>query len=82
MVTGVRGVSIGTPLPAAVHIPQEEPQEEGDGVLQCMSLSQVPPRATQLHRPACHVHPCKYVLYITSGMSYTLVSLYVIFQLL
>ena len=43
----------------AVHLPEEEPQEEGDGVLLVLHVGQIPQRALQLHRPACSVHSRK-----------------------
>ena len=53
---GLRGVSVGEALPAAVHVPQEEPQEEGDGFPQRLPHRQVLQRAVELHRPASAVH--------------------------
>lgn len=46
-------------LPTALHLPEEEPQEEADGLLLFLHVSEIPLRTPQLHRPACHGHPRK-----------------------
>lgn len=58
-VSGLRGVSVREALPAAVHLPEEEPQEEADGLLLVLHVREIPLRAAQLHRPARHGHPRK-----------------------
>lgn len=57
--SGLRGVSVREALPAAVHLPEEEPQEEADGLLLVLHVREIPLRAAQLHRPARHGHPRK-----------------------
>lgn len=46
----LRYLSLGETIPPSLHIPEEEPQEESDGVLQFLSLRSVPPRTAKLHR--------------------------------
>lgn len=58
-VPGLRGVSVREALPAALHLPEEEPQEEADGLLLVLHVRQISLRAAQLHRPARHGHPRK-----------------------
>lgn len=41
-VSGLCGVSIREALPAAFHLPEEEPQEEADGLLLFLHVCQIP----------------------------------------
>lgn len=50
-------MSVREALPAALYLPQEEPQEEDDGVLLLLHVCEVPLRTAQLHRPARLGHP-------------------------
>jgi len=59
LTTGLRGVPLREAFPAAVYVPEEESQEEDDGVHEFVYGRQVLPRAAQLHRPASHVYPCE-----------------------
>ena len=54
---GLCGVPGREALLAALLLPEAQPQEEDHGLFQLVHVGQVPPRATQLHRPARHVHP-------------------------
>lgn len=58
-VPGLRCVSVREALPAALHLPEEEPQEEADGLLLVLHVRQISLRAAQLHRPARHGHSRK-----------------------
>ena len=55
----VCGVSQRQALPPPLHLLEEEPEQEGDGVLLLLHVGEVPPRAVELHRPGLHVHPRK-----------------------
>ena len=46
---GLCCVCLRAAVPSSVHVPQEEPQQESDGFLFLVQLSQIPFRATQLH---------------------------------
>lgn len=59
-VSGLCGVSIREALPAAFHLPEEEPQEEADGLLLFLHVCEIPLWTAQLHRPARHGHPRKF----------------------
>lgn len=52
-------MSIREALPAALHFPEEEQEEEADGLLLLLHVCEIPLRAAKLHRPACHGHPCE-----------------------
>ena len=56
---GLRHLPVRQAAAAALHLPEEEPQEEGDGVLLVVHVGQVPRRALQLHRPAGYEHTRK-----------------------
>lgn len=60
---GLCGVSIRKKIPFALHIPQEEPEEETDGVFFFVYVSEVPLWITQLHWSACFGHSCKYLIH-------------------
>jgi hypothetical protein len=42
---GIRRLPFGQAADAAVHVPEEEPEEEGDGLLLVVHVGQVPQRA-------------------------------------
>ena len=48
-ISGLRDLPFREASSPAVHFPEEEPQEEGDGLLLIGHVRQVPPRAVQLH---------------------------------
>ncbi len=53
---GICRMSFGKTFPAALHVSEEEPQEETDGVLLVLHVCEVPLWAAQLHRSARHGH--------------------------
>ena len=57
IVSGLRDLHFGAEISASVQLPEEEPHEEGDGVLQLMPVCKVLLRAPQLHRHPRHEHP-------------------------
>ena len=58
---GLRDLPLREASSPPVHFPEEEPQEEGDGLLLLGHVRQVPPRAVQLHRPARAVHTREFI---------------------
>lgn len=59
LVSGVCGVPIREAVPPALHLSEEEPQEEADGLLLFLHVCEISLWAAQLHRPSCHGHPCE-----------------------
>lgn len=57
-------MSIREALPAALHVSEEEPEKEADGLLLILYVCEVPLRAAQLHRPTRHGHPCETIKYV------------------
>ncbi len=53
---GICCMSFGKTFPAALHVSEEEPQAEADGVLLILHVCEVPLWAAQLHRSARHGH--------------------------
>ena len=44
-------------LPSPLYLPEEEQEQESDGVLLLVHVCEVPPRVVELHRPRLYVHP-------------------------
>ncbi len=49
LVSGLCGLSERQAVSFVVHVSEEEPQQESDGVLLFLQLSQVPQRIVELH---------------------------------
>lgn len=60
---GICSVSFWKKIPFALHIPQEEPEEETNGIFFFMYVSEVPLWVTQLHWSAGFGHSCKYFIH-------------------
>ena len=52
--TGLRGVSVRAEVSVAVHFPEEEHGQEGDGLPILLQLGEVSCGTSQLHRHSSH----------------------------
>ena len=64
LLPGLCCVCLGATIPSAVHVPQEEPQQESHGVLFLVQLGQVPLWIAQLHWHTCTGHTREYELHV------------------
>ena len=53
----VCGLSQWQTVPSPLYLPEEEQEQESDGVLLLLYVCEVPPRVVELHRPRLYVHP-------------------------